>query len=407
MNQQSKTKMENMGKVVKKSDYEVYTFTIPISLRGKKRNAFITRELEKNHPCFSQQCCFDSKLKLNKGKFQSIVAVMDKVKLLEYRGKSKCGVTLEGIKNFKFFNGNKKHFIALMIVLLIISPIVFGSLFAGHNEKKTKEEFPVIEKNIGEVNAVPSISAYDFLEKLFQRIKYENGSVLNYRYSRENFSLDDFGTKFSLDVKNTYPERFDFIAPEQSAELSRSFSPVSYQNKEPFFSMSYAISGQNILPSAPLGLDTMASLRSVIEKNGIIISESSEKNSFSLILPEEAFCKFFTDLCNEMQDLGSDVKLLEITGSEHVFNVNIEFCSQEQEKEKSEISLLADFWTLFSERNQTNEDYFENEEAKSEGDLYEAQNQKNGEKIGSIIVKDGRRISYYRDQNGKIKGVEE
>ena len=232
-----------MKATVKKSDYEIYTFNIPLGLRGKKRNAFITRELEKNHPCFSQQCCFDSRLKLHKGKLQSVVAVMDKIKLLEYRGKSKSGIALEGVKNYKFFDENKRYFV-LGLATLLIPFLVLPYFFINESKPKqnpVQKDFQIFDEDLIQNDLQAEISSYDFLEKMFLKIADENGFITSFSYTKESSPLDNFGLKVSLDVKKIYPENLDFIMPDASEKVDKHFSPVSYKNQMPSFSVNYSV----------------------------------------------------------------------------------------------------------------------------------------------------------------------
>ena len=92
--------------VVRKNDYELYLMNIPWTLLGKKRKQYIRRELEKVHPCFGEQYSFDSKTCIRKGKIQTLIAVMDKVKILEYRKNKRSGLHLEGVNAGEMFTGN-------------------------------------------------------------------------------------------------------------------------------------------------------------------------------------------------------------------------------------------------------------------------------------------------------------
>ena len=94
--------------VVNKNDYELYLMNVPLTLFGKKRRQFIKRELEKVHPCFSEQFSFDSKRCIRKGKIQTLIAVMDKVKVLEYKRNKAAGLHLEGVKTAALFEGKGK-----------------------------------------------------------------------------------------------------------------------------------------------------------------------------------------------------------------------------------------------------------------------------------------------------------
>ena len=73
--------------VIKRNDFEQYEILIPFSSSlGKKRKQFICSQLEKMHPCFSDEFAFDSFVKkvTRKGLTEEVY-VMNK--LIEYKKK--------------------------------------------------------------------------------------------------------------------------------------------------------------------------------------------------------------------------------------------------------------------------------------------------------------------------------
>ena len=72
--------------VVKESDYETYWINIPFRcFLGKQKNKYLYGELEKRHPCFSDDYFFCSKIFLKNRKLKSKVFVMEKMKIAEYK----------------------------------------------------------------------------------------------------------------------------------------------------------------------------------------------------------------------------------------------------------------------------------------------------------------------------------
>ena len=406
-----------MKATVKKSDYEIYTFNVPLGLRGKKRNAFITRELEKNHPCFSQQCCFDSRLKLHKGRLQSVVAVMDKLKLLEYRGKSKNGIALEGVKNYKFFDENKRYFIFGLAVLLIPFLVLPYFFF---NESKIKQnpvknDFQIFEEDLVQENASQNISSYDFLEKMFLKIANENGAITNFSYTKENVPLDNFGLKISLELKKIYPEKLDFIMPDVFDKVDKHFSSVSYKNMEPSFSVNYSVPQKNEASFKSVDLKKMSELREILSKKSTIISEDCEKGIFQISVKDKDFCNLFLALADGIKNLNVEIGCLEIVQGHECHNVSLGFYDSEQICEKTDVALIADFWNLFCEKKSFENDVRVEKKLVAKNavqktivaDVSSEEVKNYGEKIGNVVMKNGKHISYYRGADGRIKGVEE
>ena len=74
--------------VILKKDYECYSLRVPWKLSfGRRRKNFLFGELEKMHPCFSNECRFDSRLKLSKSGIKTDVVVMSGLKLAEYKAR--------------------------------------------------------------------------------------------------------------------------------------------------------------------------------------------------------------------------------------------------------------------------------------------------------------------------------
>ena len=78
-------KMNQKDNVLRKKDFEEYEVILPFSsMFGKRKKQFICSELEKMHPCFSDEFTFDNDLKglRRNGLFEKIF-VIRKNKLAE------------------------------------------------------------------------------------------------------------------------------------------------------------------------------------------------------------------------------------------------------------------------------------------------------------------------------------
>ena len=75
--------------VIKKRDFERYEILLPFkALAGKRKKQFLCSELEKLHPCFSDEFAYDSSIHgIKKGGICEEVFVINKFKLAEYEGK--------------------------------------------------------------------------------------------------------------------------------------------------------------------------------------------------------------------------------------------------------------------------------------------------------------------------------
>lgn len=138
--------------IIKKDDYERYT--IPFSLNyflPKARKKYIWEELEKQHPCFSEDCCYFYKDKIGKKGVFSDVIVMGKAKLAEYKGKCKK-LYMEDKESKKFLpfslfekRGGKRIFLAVLLICCIVSVYVIAK--SGKKINKENEYLEIVEEN--------------------------------------------------------------------------------------------------------------------------------------------------------------------------------------------------------------------------------------------------------------------
>ena len=106
--------------VVQKEEFDRYFIPLPVScLLGKKSEKYIFSELEKRHPCFSNEFSYDSRLKISKKGFVSDVVVIRKLRLSQYR--NFLGVKFAEDKGKRFISRKVKWlgiFAGLVLVLV-------------------------------------------------------------------------------------------------------------------------------------------------------------------------------------------------------------------------------------------------------------------------------------------------
>ena len=141
---------------LKDFDYEKYQLVLPYRfLFGRKRQRFIYSELEKLHPCFSGEFCFDSNMrKVCKKGFVSDVMVIHKNKLAEYEAKrSLTAVGMGRITGTGFFVNSSRHhrffvnenlkrvFVAGCFVVVSVLSLFVIAGFVRLNGRSDKEIF--------------------------------------------------------------------------------------------------------------------------------------------------------------------------------------------------------------------------------------------------------------------------
>ena len=92
-----------------KDDYDFYTIPFPVKvIFNRQKNRYISSQLEKLHPCFSDDCSYDSHLRLKKSGLIADVVVMQKFKVAEYKA-NKRKLYVQELKHHQFFADKKKN----------------------------------------------------------------------------------------------------------------------------------------------------------------------------------------------------------------------------------------------------------------------------------------------------------
>ena len=199
-------------KILKEADYEKYQLVLPYRfLFGRKRQRFIYSELEKMHPCFSDEFCFDSNIrKFSRKGLVSDVLVIHKYTLAEYeskRGTGGDGYFVSGDKRHKFFRDGKMKRGALIgalvagFILLFVLIGFFGDGVFGIQDAKPRNETSSVSES-GEGAVAEEVVVQRFLiEDFLSGIKSLCGRMLFFRWE-SNADYESLDAK----VKGAFPE---------------------------------------------------------------------------------------------------------------------------------------------------------------------------------------------------------
>jgi hypothetical protein len=271
-------------------DYEQYCFLLPSGSRfGKNKNRFIREQLAKQHPCYSDSCCYDFKYELLRGKIAARVVVMEKSVLARYRmnkkGKNLVIKNVHTSREERVFQSGARFFAYIPALLLL----VLVPAFLPRGEKQFAP--PVLEADEEFISVTRALPAF------FSAISQENGRVTSFEYfygQREE--------KTEIGVAGVYPESIAASAALDKGEFIV-FSPIAFNGQEPSFSFVISKSaregdyfGDDGFAYASSPLPRMRN--AVLNAHGVLVKEDSKKNELGCFVPFEHLSAFLIEMEN-------------------------------------------------------------------------------------------------------------
>ena len=228
-----------MRNMILQKDYEKYELILPYKAAlGRARQRFIYSELEKMHPCFSDEFCVDSSFKkFTKKGISSDVIVMHKFKLAEYESKrhfSGLGFALcEGGAGAKPV---AKRFVSPRIKLAFCTGfliLILGGVFAARKLTNGRAAISAattsVAKNVMLQNSSPALSESPvhlprhFSGEDFIEVIIKNGGIVN----TLRWSTDFFTETIEAEVEGVFPEVLS------QNFLGCNLSSVKYKDEKP------------------------------------------------------------------------------------------------------------------------------------------------------------------------------
>ena len=211
-----------------KCSYEDYDFyTIPISLKTvlqRQKKPYIYSQLEKLHPCFNDDCSFDSHLHLEKSGIKANVVVMQKLKLAEYKSNNKH-LYIEEQKHHQVFAGRQKiTVIAATSLLLLIIAVAAKQIFSSPDTFEAEQDATEVPEPQTALSAITMNFCFpDFLQRVC-----ELGGIIK----TLNWNYDGYNENFSVKVNGIYPEQLEDFSKsiKVSSVVFDSFVPVMTVN---------------------------------------------------------------------------------------------------------------------------------------------------------------------------------
>ena len=399
-----------INNVINKEDYENYKIQMPVNyLFSKKKNKFIYGELEKVHPCFSDDFCFFPKNKISHKGVISDVIVIYKSKLAEYKNKTGLNnFKLEDLSKRKIRIGKSKYVLIGFIILAVI--ILLFCIVNYEKEKKIKQENLVnenIELDNGEKEFMKDFAFYDKknLNTFFNIIRNNKGILNNL-----NWNLNLKGENLLCSVENIYPELVEEKFP------ACIISDIAYKERIPVFdftisnNFSFDLENSN---NKTISSEFKKGIRNLlINNNSIIEKETSfpyEISFNSYINMQQRENNIFLKLSNFLNKESTYIQSISInhnttTNGYNLLKVKILFSNNYLYKNNTmeDIGKNIDLW--FSEEikniNNNNIKKSINDKLPSISSVEDFKNK--NEIIGEIKYNNGRKIIFYKNEKGKI-----
>ena len=281
--------MMQKNNVLRKNDFEKYEVLLPYSAAlGKRRRQFLCSELEKMHPCFSDEFCFDSTVrKIGKKGLSADVLVMSKRKLAEYEGKrnfSGTGFFAEKSKH-RFFINEKLRFTGLCMFVCLLLGIVgcLHGMILGSFEGKG--EVTKISMEEGETSDLSTVAAPEntapadipLFNPFFEVLDKSDGKI-----SSLEWKMDGFTESLSVSLLGIFPEDLSLLNDFRSRNKSEEV--VTYEKGLPAMQVFYSqkhlslnaeknalsVDAQDQAPAS--NADFNKALRKIISENGAALT---------------------------------------------------------------------------------------------------------------------------------------
>lgn len=395
--------MKNSSVQCRPRDYDFYTIPFPLSaIKKEQRNKYIYSELGKLHPCFSDDCCFDARLRLEKTGFKADVVVMQKYTLAEYKTKSRK-IFIEERKRIPFFCSNEKRKQYLLVLFfLALCPGIFLFLNRQKSVEADNRQNISVEKEVLQTESKADVLEDEACDTalFLGRLAELNGRITNFEWKTDGFS-----SQLSAEIKGVYPEQ---LSPDFKDAV---FSSVTFEDGMPVMKI-------NLVQKTKTGIgnkgntagfeqtqlwDFRADLRSLVQKLcGKITEETVTPFGIKFCIPCEskAFCsEVFLQIFEFLSDSELCIKSIRISSKNDGMDVNLCF---------SEI--LLNYSKAVCESLVLNRELFVPETTSGKKSelvqkaLPGAKNDNAGSwtKVGQVIREDGTFVNFYKDKNGKL-----
>ncbi|MBO5608123.1 MAG: hypothetical protein J5930_12700 [Treponema sp.] len=207
----------------------------------------------------------------------------------------------------------------------------------------------------------------------------------------------------NLLLNNIFPE--DIVGFADVSEVKESIGAVSYDSRKSRFlyTLDFPVYDSDET-SLRMNESQLKEVRSLINSFGIIEFENQQSGDYKCTISKENISDFFSSMNNFLSKEKLELTLCNIVRNDN--GLQCDLTLSESSAGNNIFTILKDKCNLFydeRERKLPVEKVRSSKAIAPEKVISET----TGEKIGSILTKDGRHITYYRGQDGRVKGVEE
>ncbi|MCR4822051.1 MAG: hypothetical protein K5873_04155 [Treponema sp.] len=388
---------------ISSDDYECYRMLLPWKyLFSSLKKNFILRELEKVHPCFSGNCCYDTKYSVRKKKLMADVVVMEKENLAEYRQKGGL-LYLQSEKKRSVFSSRAKirRFLSIFMILMagIFSFRIARSCFYPGEEVIVQGEKRELNDKVISQNENPNLENPDiFIPEVFLSVSRRGGKISSFSYS----SKGEMGTSLNRGLTT-----FSIYGCNCEEVANARYSVVSFKNNRPYFELMLPFSIKDFEEPVPSEStveekeNLLPDLRKELASYGALI-ESQKNSSDSVELDFLApFSSLYSCLqsCIEIQRASNwRENYIYLSEKGKYCKVRLKYSKNQGKTAFSALANCAKYSWLFSGE----ESSVKKSGGGKKGALLPVKTDSNEKKIGQIKKKDGSVFVCFRNQKGKI-----
>ena len=402
--------------MVRSADYELYRIFLPWRFAFSRRRNFIISELEKMHPRFSGNCCYDTKYCVERKNLLAEVVVMEKASLAAYKS-SGGALYLEGQAKRSVFSWrtNTIRFLALFLIVLaallsfrIAKSVLFAQKSADEVYLQIAEDAatkPEVENNADiNIGKKSSSSVENLLSSVFLSVSSHGGKISSFSYRKNDLiSKAHGGGVCSFSV---YGCNCEDVANAQ-------YCVVSFKDNEPRFEMVLPFTESDSLMELPLRKNSfeeeisfVVGIRKGLRDLGAVFDKEHNGDDcveFSFFARREILYSCLKTAGLVAENAGWAEKLVSVSENGGMCKVQLSFLKNTLRDSFSPVLLAAQYAYLFGSEPKL---------AKKEQKLFQAGASRSGavkaseksllkNKIGEI-KKDGSVFICYRNMDGRM-----